>query len=53
MPESHPEAGGAGCGDGGWKAVTQSAKGLQEIFIQTKPGKKGYLEATVRNWFVE
>lgn len=35
---------------GGWKAVTQSAKGLQEIFIQTKPGMEGYVEATVKYW---
>ena len=28
----------ATCGSGGLKAVTQSAKGLQEIFIRTEAG---------------
>ena len=35
---------------GGLKAVTQTAKGLQELYIQTKPGKEGYVEATVLSW---
>lgn len=35
---------------GGWKAVTQSAKGLQELYIQTKPGKAKLVELIVADW---
>lgn len=35
---------------GGWKAVTQTAKGLQELYIQVRPGKEGYVEATILSW---
>jgi hypothetical protein len=35
---------------GGWKAVTQSAKGLQELYIQTKPGKAKLVELIVAGW---
>ena len=33
---------------GGLKAVTQSAKGLQELFIRTEPGKEAEIAASVR-----
>jgi hypothetical protein len=32
---------------GGLKAVTQSAKGLQEIFIRTAPGKEDLISAEI------
>jgi hypothetical protein len=35
---------------GGWKAVTQTAKGLQELFIRTRPGAEAQVEAAVRGW---
>ena len=38
---------------GGWKAVTQSAKGLQEIFIKTKAGQEKWVEATIHGWDME
>ena len=35
---------------GGLKAVTQSAKGLQEIFIRTTPGAEDSITATIKEW---
>ena len=35
---------------GGLKAVTQSAKGLQEIFIRTTPGAEDAITTTVAEW---
>ena len=33
---------------GGLKAVTQSAKGLQELFIRTEPGKEDEIAVSVQ-----
>ncbi|MFT6862196.1 MAG: hypothetical protein ACJAVK_000752 [Akkermansiaceae bacterium] len=33
---------------GGLKAVTQSAKGLQELFIRTEPGKEEEIAASIQ-----
>ncbi|MFT6595507.1 MAG: hypothetical protein ACJAT3_001484, partial [Akkermansiaceae bacterium] len=33
---------------GGLKAVTQSAKGLQELFIRTEAGKEAQIAASVQ-----
>lgn len=35
---------------GGLKAVTQSAKGLQEIFIRTEAGMDDSIAETIRAW---
>ena len=35
---------------GGLKAGTQSAKGLQEIFIRTEPGKEAQIAAAVQKF---
>ena len=35
---------------GGLKAVTQTEKGLQEIFIRTEEGAEGNVSDTVRGW---
>jgi hypothetical protein len=38
---------------GGWKAVTQTAKGLQEIFIQTRAGQEKRVHFIVSGWAEE
>ena len=38
---------------GGWKAVTQSAKGLQELFIQVEAGKEKRVEFIITGWGLE
>lgn len=35
---------------GGLKAVTQTEKGLQEIYIRTETGHEEAIAATVRSW---
>ncbi len=35
---------------GGIKAVTQSEKGLQEIFIRTEPGMEEEIAGVIRNF---
>jgi len=35
---------------GGWKAVTQTAKGLQELFIQVEAGKEKRVEFIITGW---
>ena len=35
---------------GGLKAVTQTEKGLQEIFIRTEAGAEDSIAATIRGW---
>ena len=35
---------------GGIKAVTQSAKGLQELYIRTAPGMEGIISEGIRNF---
>lgn len=36
---------------GGWKAVTQSARGLQELFIQVEAGKEKWVALEIENFF--
>jgi 2-keto-3-deoxy-L-rhamnonate aldolase RhmA len=35
---------------GGLKAVTQTEKGVQEIFIRTEAGAEDAIAATIRSW---
>lgn len=35
---------------GGLKAVTQSSKGLQELYIRTQPGAEPSITAEIRSW---
>lgn len=35
---------------GGLKAVTQTEKGVQEIFIRTEAGEEETIAATIRSW---